>query len=150
MSNPDAIFLDTGILLALFNSKEQEIADKALNHLEPFPHAARLVTTPCLVELFYKLRKLLSPKDTHAGLETFGIELLAHDPAFEKKVFKDYCLINHPNSFDYADYFLCRSALLFPHSLILTIDRNDFPNAFGMAYKDREYKDHNDTRIVAI
>lgn len=72
MSNPDAIFFDTGPLLSLFNKSEKTIVEVALSHVDKYPHAARLIVTPSLVELFYKLRKVISPKDIRIGLDAYG------------------------------------------------------------------------------
>jgi hypothetical protein len=150
LSNPDAIFFDTGIVLSFFNKAEQSIAAAALEHIDRYPHTARHILTPNLVELFYKLRKLISPKDVYSGLDSYGINLFSESSTFEKVVFKDYCKINYTHSFDYADYFLCRTALLLPCAQILTIDKNDFPNAYGTAYNDRNYKGHIDVHLITF
>ena len=77
MSNPDAIFFDTGIVLSFFNTAEQNIANAALEHIESYPLSARHILTPNLVELFYKLRKVISPKDVRSGLDSYGIFLFS-------------------------------------------------------------------------
>jgi hypothetical protein len=150
LNKPEAIFFDTGIVLSLFNSAEQNIASAALEHIEGYPHSARHILTPNLVELFYKLRKVISPKDVHSGLASYGINLFSEGSIFEKGVFKDYSKINHTHGFDYADYFLCRTALLLPCAHILTIDKNDFPNAYGTAYNDRTHKEHTDIQLITF
>lgn len=148
MSNPDAILFDTGPLLALFNKSEKNTAEAVLSHVDQYPHAARLIVTPSLVELFYKLRKVISPKDIRTGLEAYGIKLFSDGTAFESQVFEGYCKVSHTHAYDYADYFLCRSALLLPVAHILTIDRDDFPNAFGAAYTDTAIVNNSSVQII--
>lgn len=150
MSNPDAIFFDTGPLLSLFNKSEKTIVEVALSHVDKYPHAARLIVTPSLVELFYKLRKVISPKDIRIGLDAYGIKLFSNGSVFEGNVFDDYSKKSHTHGYDYADYFLCRAALLLPVAHILTIDRDDFPNAYGSAYTDIKPKEPRNIQIITV
>lgn len=149
MSNtPKAIFFDTGPLISLFNKSEKTISDAVLSHVHQFPHTARLVVTPCLVELFYKLRKIISPNDVNIALAAYNITLFSEGAQFDKAVFSDFCKIDYKQGFDFADYYLCRSAYLLPSAQIITIDQGDFLNAFGRASGDRSFQEFNNVQII--
>lgn len=150
LKNPDTIFFDTGVAIALFNKAENKITEHALIHINSFPHAARLIVTPSLVELFYKLRKTISPKDIRIGLEAYGVFLFPVGADYEKKIYEGYCKSSHTHGYDFADYYLCRAALLTLNSQILTIDRDDFPNAYGAAYKDCDLNKIKNIQIIPI
>jgi predicted nucleic acid-binding protein len=139
LSKPAAVFFDTGPLISLFNinPSEKHIVSQTFEHLDKLPHASRHIVGPSLVELFYKLRKLMSPKDVKRNLDAVGITLFPVVPKIESEILSSYCEINYKNEFDYADFFLCRAALFFKHSQILTIDRDDLPLAFSKAYESR-------------
>lgn len=140
MSNPQAVLFDTGVLIALFNKSEKAIADAAIDQIAKLPHASRHMVTPSLVELFYKLRKVVSPSDIQKNLDHLGIEFLPVTPAQEQSFYKSFCDITYKSEFDYADYYLCRAALLFKHSLVLTIDRDDLPLALRRAQEHTSSK----------
>lgn len=150
MSNPQALLLDSGILIALFskNPTEQKRADDATALMLNYPHASRHLVTPCLVELFYKVRKVISPEDVKKNLNFLSITLLPTTGKIETDIFNSYSQINYKNHFDYADYFLCQCSLLFRSSMILTIDKDDMPLALNTAQKD--LKSSNECRLVSF
>lgn len=138
LSNPQAAFFDTGVLIALFNKSEKDVADAVYEHLDKLPHASRHVVGPSMVELFYKLRKgkLVSPRDVLKNLDHLGITLFPVTPVQDADIFSSYCEISYKNEFDYADYYICRTALFFSKAEVLTIDRKDLPLAL---YKAQEH-----------
>ncbi len=142
MSNPQAVFFDTGVLIALCNKSEKAIAEAAIDQVVKLPHASRHRVTPSLVELFYKLRKTISPHDIQKNLDYLGITFLPVDSAKEQGFYKTFCDITYKSEFDYADYYLCRAALMFKHSLVLTIDRDDLPLALRRAQEHTGSKSH--------
>lgn len=142
LSNPQAVFFDTGVLIALFNKSEKAIADAAIDQIVKFPHASRHMVTPSLVELFYKLRKVISPSDIQKNLDHLGITFLPIASSQEQNFYKSFCGITYKSEFDYADYYLCSAALMFNHSLILTIDRDDLPLALRRAQEHTVSKSH--------
>lgn len=133
MSNPQAVFFDTGILIALCNKSEQKIADAAIDRVAKLPHASRHMITPCMVELFYRFKKVISPNDIQKNLDQLAITFLPVDAKRELEIYNSFCSMTYKSEFDYADYYLCRAALMFKHSLILTIDRDDLPLALWRA-----------------
>jgi hypothetical protein len=150
LSSPQALLLDSGILIALFskNPTEQKRASEATMLMSNYPHASRHLVTPCLVELFYKVRKFISPEDVKKNLDFLSITLLPTAGKIENDIFSSYVQINYKNHFDYADYYLCQCALLFRSSMILTIDKDDMPLALNTAQK--YLKSSNECRLVSF
>lgn len=136
MSNPLALFFDTSTLVAAFNKNksEEQIAQAAIDYAAQYPHAARLTVSPCLVELFYKTRKSMNPKDVKKNLDILNITLFPITDTFESLLFNTYCSVAYKNEFDFADFCLCSSALYFPKVEILTMDNDDLPLAMARAY----------------
>ena len=134
-SNPQALFFDTGVLVALFSRDppERPTADAVLAYIRKYPHASRHVVFPSLVELFYKTLHELSPKDVRTNLDALAITVFPPGPSEEKLIFGSYTSSGYKGEFDFADYFVCRAALMFPHSEVLTIDRRDLPLALSRA-----------------
>lgn len=147
MSSP--IFLDTGILIAQFSSGhyEEKIRQSTEEILKQNPHSSRHTVEPCYVELFYKLRKAVSPKDIETNLAHWGVTLFPVEPA---KVLESFFLISHKAQFDFADYYLCCAALQLPKSIILTIDRDDFPLALYYAQKSKIFPEHHLAQLIPI
>ena len=142
MNNPRALFFDTSILVACFNSNptENKIADQAFEYADKYPHAARLTVSSCLVELFYKVRKTVAPKDVQTGLKALNIELCAIDDNMEQSLFDLYCAVAYKNEFDFADFCLCSTALMFNPVEILTMDKNDLSLAMARAHSVSPFK----------
>ncbi len=93
---------------------------------------------PCLIELFYMLRTRVSPNNIYKDINGYHIELISSDAGIHKTFYDDYCKITWTNAYDYADYFLARSALKLPGSQILTMDKDDFMNAYNQAFTDQK------------
>jgi predicted nucleic-acid-binding protein len=125
--------MDTGALIALFsnNPSEKSRFDKINNFLNAKPHSPRYIVDPCLVELFYKVcqKDKLRPKDVETNLLYFAIEIFDIPSGVKHDFLNSYFKVGQNKSYDYADYFLCRAALRFPESSILTIDKRDLPLA---------------------
>lgn len=137
LSSPDPIFLDTGILIGLCNTQEEILANKIIDFLGSRPQAPRLFVEPCLVEFFYKMKKIgkIVPKDLQTNLDSIGAVTFPLLPQESDRILKSYFQLTYKNNFDYADYFLCCSALQFSKSTLLTIDRRDLPLALAAAQK---------------
>lgn len=149
MSRP--IIFDTGALIALFNKAEVEIANKIHLVLDQNPHSARLIYEPSLVELFYYLvqkHKVMTPQNVGQNLSALGIELQPVPPDFSIKICQYYFTIDYKCPFDYADFFMCCSALRFRDSKILTVDRDDLPLALGEATKQFLLQGDNVPQII--
>lgn len=136
LSSAPYLLLDTSIVLSILNNdpSEKESADKANEIMDKHPHSPRLIVSPCLVELVYKIRKRLSGKDLQRALQSQAIELFPTPEGFETETFNHFAKITNKNEYDYADFFLCRTGLLFPSAKILTRDRDDLPLALSRAY----------------
>lgn len=134
------IFLDTGALIALIsnNKSEKERFEKIDSFLKKKPHNPRFITQPCLVELFYKIcqKGKIKPSVVGINLSHYDIELFSVSSSIEQMILESYYKVGQANSFDYADYFLCHSALRFPISDILTIDSRDLPIAYARAHEE--------------
>ncbi|MDZ4660707.1 MAG: hypothetical protein SGJ18_03725 [Pseudomonadota bacterium] len=136
MSNPKALFFDTSILVAFFNKNktEEKIAEQAFQYADQFPHASRHIVTPCLVELFYKTRKTISPKDIRRNLSNLHIELYATDEKRERAFYERYCESTHKNEYDFADFYMGGVSLDFDPVEILTLDTDDIALAMSRAF----------------
>jgi predicted nucleic acid-binding protein len=136
LSSP--LIFDTGALIALFNKAEKETASEINLFLDKNPHSPRLVYEPSLVELFYFLvqkHKVMTPRNVGQNLSALGIELQPVPPEYSIQISQAYFAIDFKCPFDYADFFMCCSALRFADSKILTVDHDDLPLALGEAIK---------------
>jgi predicted nucleic acid-binding protein len=136
LSNPQAIFFDTSILVGFFNKNktEEKIADLALQFADRFPHASRHIVTPCLVELFFKTQKVISPKDIRKNLSLLHIELYPTNEKREIELYEKYCESTYKNEYDFADFYMCSVSLDFNIVEILTLDKDDIALAMSRAY----------------
>ncbi len=152
MNSPGPIFLDSGILIGLCNKQEQALADRTLDFLASQLRFPRLFVDPCLVEFFYKMKKLkvMSPRDMKKNFDMLSAVSFPVDHATSQKILNTYFDLNFKNEFDYADYFLCCSALQFPKSRILTIDRDDLPLALSAAYRSGLYSQDNLIQLLPL
>ncbi|MFZ3229833.1 MAG: hypothetical protein WA160_06485 [Pseudobdellovibrio sp.] len=149
MSSP--IFLDTGLLIAHCSNNKTE-ANRVLEAEKIFqknPHSSRHTVEPCLVELFYKVRKhtQISPKDVKTHLNHWAVTPF---PVDASKILEKYLLISHKAQFDFADFYLCCAALHVSRSIILTIDRNDFPLALSYAQKSKLFPESNVVQLIPL
>jgi predicted nucleic acid-binding protein len=136
LSRPDALFYDTSILVAHFNlhPSEDHISKVAMAYAYNLKMVPRLTVLPCLVELIHLSRKKMSPKDIRINLNALRVEVLPIDESSQETFLKEYWSGTVKNRYDLADYILCRTALLFRNSHILTMDTRDLPLAMGDAY----------------
>jgi predicted nucleic acid-binding protein len=136
LSNPQAFFFDTSILVGLFNKNktEENLAEKAFQYMGQYPHASRHIVTPCLAELFYKTRKFISPTDIRKNLRILNIELYPASEAREKALYESYCESTYKNEYDFADFYISGIALDFDPVEILTLDTDDIALAMSRAY----------------
>ncbi len=137
MSNrPTALFYDTSVLVAQFNLNKSEahIADEAMAYAYDFAHTPRFTVLPCLVELIHFSRKQMAPYDIARNLEALQVAVLPIDEESQGTYLAEYWTGKAKNRYDLADYVLCRTALLFPITHILTMDKRDLPLAMGDAY----------------
>jgi predicted nucleic acid-binding protein len=133
------LIFDTGALVALFNKNEASIAELIEAHIHLNPHSARFVYQPCLVELLYKLvkkEKLLTPAQVKINLDHYGIEIYPLPIENSVAINSAYFSLTYKTVFDYADFYMCSAALRFPQSEILTVDRQDLPNALAEAMRN--------------
>lgn len=137
MSNPQALFFDASILVGIFNKNksEEKLAEQALLHADKFPHAARLVVTPCLVELFFKTQKVIAPKDIRYNLKLLNIELYPSTETREKEIYEAYCGSTYKKEYDFADFCMCSLSLDFNSVEILTLDKDDIALAMSRAFQ---------------
>ena len=152
MSSPKIIFLDTGPILSFFNNQEEEIADKTLGYLAKYNTCSRHTVSPCLVELFYKVKKSkrLSPADVSKNFDSLGITPFPTSNDLSQRILNSYFQIDYKNGFDFADFFICCVALQFGNSAIVTIDLNDLPLALTAAYKSGFFPKENVVQIVPV
>ena len=132
------IVFDTGAIIELFNKSDTIISDQIEKYLEDKPHSPRILYEPNLVELIYKLvkkEKLLSPYDIKINLDHFSIEICPVPDEYSKKIHAFYFSLTYKANFDYADFFMCAAALRYENSTILTVDRDDLPNALLTAMR---------------
>lgn len=137
MSNPQAFFFDASILVGFFNKNksEEKLADQAFEYANGFPHAARLIVTPCLIELFFKTQKVIAPKDIRHNLNLLNIEIYPTKEVREKSIFESYCETTYKNEYDYADFYMCIVSLDFDPVEILTLDKDDIGLAMSRAFQ---------------
>ena len=136
MSSP--IVFDTGAIIELLNKSDTRIAVQIEEFLKDKPHSPRVIYEPNLVELFYllvKKHKLLCPSDIKINLDHFAIEIYPVPENYTNKIHEGYFSLNYKAVFDYADFFMCAAALRYGKSTILTVDRDDLPNALSTAMK---------------
>jgi predicted nucleic acid-binding protein len=148
LTPPQALFFDASILIGLFNKdrSEMDLADQAFKYADTLPHAARLVVTPCLVELFFKTRKILAPKDIQYNFRLLNIELYPTTETRERELFKKYCESTYKKEYDFADFYMCAVALDFNPTEILTLDRDDIGLAMSRAHGTFSKKPHFNIR----
>lgn len=127
--------LDAGILIAITNADEKELAVGILLELNnlrknrvPF-----FTTTPVLTEAMYICRKNRGASGAVAliaNINKFGIEIFIPDS--EIGIIKNYdFLLDRNVDVDYADFHLFSTALEADANHILTVDRNDFSTLTG-------------------
>ena len=140
--SPDALFYDTSILVAHFNinKSENHIAEEAMAYAYKFKKASRFTVLPCLVELIHFSRKTMSPSDISRNLKTLQVSVFPMDPDSQKTYLNEFWEGTVKNKYDLADYILCRTALQFPFTHILTMDTRDLPLAMGDAYNRSTHK----------
>lgn len=146
-----SIIFDTGAIIELFNKDSTNISDQIENHLADKPHSSRIVYEPNLVELIYlliKKYKSLSPKDIKTNLDHFGIEIYPVPEDYSKKIHSGYFSFTYKDVFDYADFFMCASALRLGSTEILTVDRDDLPNALSAAVKIFASKGESSVKLI--
>ena len=90
----------------------------------------------------------MSPLYVQKNLDLLGITFFPISYAQELNFFNSYCEIPYKNEFDYADYFICRAALEFKSSQVLTIDRDDLPLALTKAYEKQNPKSKSDLHLI--
>lgn len=135
-NRPQALFYDTSILVAQFNlnKSEDHIAQKSIAFADEYTDAARFTVFPCLVELIHHSRKKMSPFDIRRNLDALRVSIFPNDDESQKIYLSEYWEGTVKNRYDLADYILCRTALQFPISYVLTMDTRDLPLAMGDAY----------------
>lgn len=142
MSNPQAFFFDASILVGFFNKNksEEKLAEQAFEYANKFPHAARLVVTPCLVELFFKTQNNIAPKDIRHNLKLLNIEIYPTSETREKEIYEGYCASTYKKEYDFADYYMCSVSLDFDRVEILTLDKDDIGLAMARAFNSSKRK----------
>ncbi len=137
MSHPQAFFFDSSILVGFFNKNDSEVklAQQAFSHADNFPHAARLVITPCLVEIFFKTQNIIAPQHVRQNLRLLNIELYPTTEAREKELYEAYCASTYKKEYDFADFCMCSVSLDFDPVEILTLDKDDIGLAMARAYQ---------------
>ena len=142
MNNPSSIFLDSSAIISLcnINGTEASIGDEILDFLHQNPRASRHCVMPCLVEVYYFVKKYCKKSSTiRDNLDRLAVTLYPSEK--EDVILGYYNECTYRGDYDFADFFLAYCALEIKGSLIVTRDERDFPLALSRATQFFEHVD---------